>query len=90
MKYSIFIYLNEIIRCEKTNKKDFGFGSGSGSKFNCAARVGSDDLGSDLYFSPPVCRLSPPKTIISYLNDQASAASSRKYIILARLSILMW
>ncbi len=43
MKYSIFIYLfiylNEIIRCEKTNKKDFG--SGSGSKFNCAARVGS-------------------------------------------------
>ncbi len=37
----LFIYLNEIIRCEKTNKKDFGFGSGSGSKFNCAARVGS-------------------------------------------------
>ncbi len=26
---------------KKTNKKDFGVGSGSGSKFNCAARVGS-------------------------------------------------
>ncbi len=24
---------------------DLDFGSGSGSKFNCAARVGSDDLG---------------------------------------------
>ncbi len=41
----------------------------------------------------PICRLSPPKTIISYLNDQASAASSLssvKFIILARLLISMW
>ncbi len=29
------------IRC---GEKDFGFGSGLGSKFNCAAWVGSDDL----------------------------------------------
>ncbi len=41
--------------------------------------------------APPICRLSPPpKTIISYLNDQASTASSRKFIILAHLSISMW
>ncbi len=33
-----------IVKKQK-NKRDFGFGSGSGSKFNCAARVGSDDLG---------------------------------------------
>ncbi len=35
------IYFKLAIRCEK--KKVFGFGSGS--KFNFAARVGSDDLG---------------------------------------------
>lgn len=35
-------------------------------------------------FSSPVCCLNPPKTIISYLNHQASAVSSRRF------SILMW
>ncbi len=29
----------------KKENKDFGFGSSSGYKFNCAARVRSDDLG---------------------------------------------
>ncbi len=48
MKYSIFLsFLKKLaIRCEKKNK-DFGFGSGSGFKFNCAARVGSGRVGSD-------------------------------------------
>ncbi len=39
---------------------------------------------------PFLGHLSPPKTIISYLNDQASDASLRKIIILARLSISVW
>ncbi len=55
------------------------FGSGSGSKFNCAARVGSDDLGygpgSGFSFEPvqtsridaTVCR-STPKTG-NYIRD---------------------
>ncbi len=46
MKYSIlFIYLKLAIRCKNIFflKKDLG--SGSGSKFNCVGRVGSDDLG---------------------------------------------
>ncbi len=38
---------------------------------------------------PPYLSSQPPKTIISYLNDQASAASARKFIILTRLSISM-
>ncbi len=50
-----------------------------------AARGGSRPFLGGL--QPPICRLSPPKTIISYLNDQESAASSRKFIILAHLSI---
>ncbi len=34
-------------------KKDFRFGSGSGSKFNCATRVGSGRVGSeDLGYGP--------------------------------------
>ncbi len=41
--FVIFIFLLLAIRCG--GKKDFRFESGSGSKFNCAARVGSDDLG---------------------------------------------
>ncbi len=39
---------------------------------------------------PPYLSSQPPKTTSSYLNDQASAASSRKCIILARLSISIW
>ncbi len=51
MKYSIFFYFKLAIRSKKKKKKiDFGFGSSSGSKFNCAARVGSDDLGYGLQF----------------------------------------
>ncbi len=55
------------IRCG--GKKYFGFGSGSGSKLNCAARVGSDDLGTDRVRAsilspcrPVVTTTSAPKT----------------------------
>ncbi len=41
MKFSLVFFL--AIHCG--GKKGFGSGSGSGSKCNCAARVGSDDLG---------------------------------------------
>ncbi len=40
----IIIFLNWLL---VVKKKDFGFGSGLGSKFNCAARVGSGRVGSD-------------------------------------------
>ncbi len=42
---SLFI-LNWLVVVKK-KKKDLGFGSGSGSKFNCAARVGLGRVGSD-------------------------------------------
>ncbi len=51
MKYSIFLSFlkKNWLFVVKKNNKDFGFGSGSGFTFNCAARgsgrVGSDDLG---------------------------------------------
>ncbi len=47
MKCSLIPFFFLVIRCGAGGGGGGGgdFGSGSGSKFNCAARVGSDDLG---------------------------------------------
>ncbi len=66
-------------------KKDFGFGSGSGSKFNCAARVGSDDLGygpgSGFNFKP-VQTSTPGWTTFSLQNCLNSSDGCWKHKVL--------
>lgn len=53
----------------------------------CAFSLGAVLDPFQVGFNPHIFSLSPPKTIISYLNDQASAASSVKFIILSCLLI---
>ncbi len=45
MKCNLFPFFFKVIRCGGGGGGGGDFGSGSGSKLNCAARVGSDDLG---------------------------------------------
>ncbi len=45
MKCSIHFFFFLAIRCGE--EEDFGFGSRSGSKFNCATQAGSGRVGSD-------------------------------------------
>ncbi len=57
------------IRCKK-KKKDVG--SGSGSKFNCAARVGSDDLGygpGSGFSLKPVQTSTQSEDLVAYASD---------------------
>ncbi len=71
MKYSIFFFFLLAIRCKK-KKKDFGVGSGSGSKFNCAARVGSDDLGygpGSGFSLKPVQTSTQSEDLVAYASD---------------------